>query len=300
VYVKPMAPRSIGGVLDDGLRLWRASLPKTWQLAFLAQLLVAIPLILFRLQLASAPIAQTPNSVSAMNAANAQYILSLIKSPVFLLGYIVAVLATLGFYNAIISRMAAISANSDLSLGQSLSNGFRLIPRQLLLLVILILGSAVTGVIAALLAGMVSAAITRSAAGIGPILIAVVMLCVLGFFMVRILLAFNVLVVENAGAFESVKVSWGLTKGNWWRCAVILTVLIIIVIVLSIVVGLVSGLVLVGLGPASTVGIILNQLMSVLVNAVLGPVYPAVLLAIYYDLRMRKEGGDLAGRVNAL
>jgi hypothetical protein len=36
------------------------------------------------------------------------------------------------------------------------------------------------------------------------------------------------------------------------------------------------------------------------IQIVLSPFYCALILAIYYDLKVRKEGGDLAARVGAL
>ena len=43
-----------------------------------------------------------------------------------------------------------------------------------------------------------------------------------------------------------------------------------------------------------------SQLVSLAANAVLGSLFPAVLIAILYDLKLRKQGGDLMGRVDAL
>ncbi len=37
VYSYPSAPRTIGGVLDDAIHLFRESLPRSWPLALLAQ-----------------------------------------------------------------------------------------------------------------------------------------------------------------------------------------------------------------------------------------------------------------------
>ena len=46
MYIRPTAPRSIGGVLDDGFRLWRAAFAKTWPVALMAQLLALIPVLI--------------------------------------------------------------------------------------------------------------------------------------------------------------------------------------------------------------------------------------------------------------
>jgi hypothetical protein len=41
-------------------------------------------------------------------------------------------------------------------------------------------------------------------------------------------------------------------------------------------------------------------LISVAGGTVLMTFFPAVLVAMYYDLKLRREGADLASRVNAL
>jgi hypothetical protein len=298
VYVKPTAPRSIGGVLDDGLRLWRQSLPKTWQLALLAQLFIAIPLVLFRLQMRNVPIVPTPNALSAMNAANAQLMMVFFKSPAFIVGYLVVVLVTMAFYNAIVLRISAVSTNSELPVGRSLASGLQLIPRELLLLLIGFLAAVCISLAVGLIVGVLT--VIGGQKGLAPVLISIVALLVIGFLMVRLFLTLIALVVDDTHAFESLKVSWALTRGNFWRCTAIVTVLVVIGVVLSLVIGLLNGLMAVTLGVNSVSGTIVSQLFSVLGNAVLGPLYPAVSLAIYCDLKLRKKGGDLAGRVNAL
>jgi hypothetical protein len=303
VYVKPTAPRSIGGVLDDGLRLWRISLPNTWQLALMAQLLVTIPLVLLRLQLKDLPAFPTPGSMSAASAANAQFMLALMKSPIFLSTYAVVVLATLGFYNAVVLRIAAVSTDSAISLGRSVASGFRLLPRVIWLFVILVLAAALIAVVLGVLAAVTGGVVGRAGSQTGSLAASVtVILLVLffGFLLGRIVLATIALIVEDARAIESLKVSWVLTRGHWWRCAAILTVLIIIGVVLAIVITFVNGLIAVSLGPTSLVSITLTQILSILTNTVLWSLYPAVLLAIFDDLKLRKEGGDLASRVSAL
>ena len=303
MYVRPTAPRSIGGVLDDGLRLWRDSLPETWRLALLGQLLIAVPLVLFRLELTGVPALPTPSSMSAANAANAQLMLAMMKSPVFLLTYVVVVLAAIGFYNAILLRVAAVSTNTAMSIGGALASGFRLLPRVIWLGIILLLGLFVI----ALVLGIVAAVAGGSGGLMGgeksplPTFLTMIALVVFfAFLLGRLVLAGVALIVKDAGAIESLKVSWALTRGHLWRCSAILTVLIIIGVVLAIVVAFVNGLIAVSLGPTSLISVTVTQILSIVTNTVLGPLYPAVLLAIFDDLKLRKEGGDLASRVNAL
>jgi hypothetical protein len=43
-----------------------------------------------------------------------------------------------------------------------------------------------------------------------------------------------------------------------------------------------------------------QQILSAVLNIFLMPFLPSVMLAVYYDLRLRNEGDDLAERVAAL
>jgi hypothetical protein len=54
------------------------------------------------------------------------------------------------------------------------------------------------------------------------------------------------------------------------------------------------------MGSIGGISGILIQVISLLGNTLISPLYSAVLVAIYYDLKLRKEGADLAGRVSAL
>jgi hypothetical protein len=300
VYTKPNAPRSIGGVLDDGLKLWLESLSKTWPLALIAQLLYAIPLIMLRIQLKDLPIVPSSNALTAANAANAQLFLAIFKSPVLILAYLVTILIAVACYTAIVTRIEGVSTNSAPSLRDSLAAGFRLLPRVLLQLLVFILCGIVIGVAVAIFGGIAVAGFGGAKSSLLPIMSVVLMFVFLFFMLGRIFLSFIALVVDDAGAIASIKVSWTLTRGNWWRCSTILVVLVIIGIVFTLVIAFANGLVLVSLGAASVAATVLTQLVGVVSNAFLGSLYPAVLIAIFHDLKLRKEGGDLAGRVNAL
>jgi hypothetical protein len=304
VYTRPNAPRSIGGVLDDGLKLWLDSLSKTWPLALLAQLVYAIPLVMLRVQLKDLPIVPSSNVFSAANAANTQLFLALVKSPMLALAYLLTLLLVVACYTAIVIRIEGVSTNSASSTRASLAAGFRLLPRVLLQLLVFILSAIVITVALGILAGIVGAI---AAAGMGgaksPVLpiISVTMMFLFVFFLLgRLFLSYFALVVDDAGAMASIKLSWTLTRGCWWRCSAILFVLIIIGVVFAIVVAFANGLILVSLGATSVAATVLEQVVSVVANAFLGSLYPAVLIAIFHDLKLRKQGVDLVGRVNAL
>jgi hypothetical protein len=298
VYTKPAEPRSIGGVLDDGLRLWRESLPKTWPLALLAQLVVAVPLLVLGYKLQGILPAAPTRSLSAANAANAQLLLNMVKSPTTWLAYFCVLILSAICYTAIVLRVAAVATGAVSSLSDSLASAVRLLPRLLLQFLLFFVVAFVAALAAALLAGIGSAigGGARAVSGLAFI----ILLLVFAFILGRVFLASIALMLEDAGAAESVAISWRLTRGFWWRCGGILMVLIIIGAVFAVVVGFVVAAIAAALGTPSLLSTAVTQIVSILANSVLGSLYPAVLVAILYDLKLRKEGADLLGRVDAL
>ncbi len=299
VYTKPTEPRSIGGVLDDGLKLWRESLSKTWPLALLAQLVIAVPLVLLRYKMQGVVPGSANGPLSAVNAANAQAMLALVKSPTTWLAYVIILIFSLLCYTAIVVRIAAVADDAVSSLGGSLGSALRLMPRLLAQLLLFIVVFFIVAVALALLAG-IGTAIAGGAKGLGPVLIFSIFFIGAAIVFGRVFLASIVLMLDDAGPAESIAISWRLTRGCWWRCSGILLVLIVIGLVFSLVIGFISAGISAAVGAPSLLGTGLSQLVSLLANAVLGSLYPAVLIAIFYDLKLRKQGSDLLGRVDSL
>jgi hypothetical protein len=290
MYSKPTAPRSIGGVLDDSFRLWMPVLKKTWLLILIPNL---VSMVLSIPQLSNMA-ALRPGAIPSLNMGSTiAQLLSLVTG-----------LAFLGFYNAMIARADDTASHGSMSLGQSLSLGYNSWGRAFgigfIYFVIAIPIAVPLGLAAMSMRGGSSALGMASGAGL--------MLFAYGLFLVfifgRIFLAFPVMMLADQGAWDSIKSSWGLTRGHWWRCAAILTVLTIVTYVVFIIAGLV--LAAVGLrngfqaGILSPMALIATQALGAAVGVLFTPLFLAGALSMYYDLRLRKEGGDLAGRVAAL
>lgn len=297
MYTRPTEPRSIGGVLDDGLRLWRDSLSKTWPLALLAQLVVAIPVLVlgYKLQGFVSPVTGVPTR--PMSAASTQAVLNFFKSPTTWLTYLGILVLSALFYAALVLRIAAVASAAVSSLSGALSSALRLLPRLLLQFLLFFVVFFVAAIVAGIAAAIFAAA--SKAAGLVFILYIVLFFVIL-FVFGRVFFASMVLILDDAGPAESIAISWRLTRGYWWRCAGMLLVLFIIGLVFSLVVGFIAAALGGALGSSSLLATGVSQLISLLVNTVLGSLYPAVLVAILYDLKLRKQGGDLLGRVDAL
>ncbi|MEM1114352.1 MAG: hypothetical protein AAGI11_20740 [Pseudomonadota bacterium] len=107
MYSKPDAPLSIGGVLDDGFRLAKASYVKLLLLAFVASLLGQLPNLAF---VGDDPEALTEFPIQAAFVT----LLSALISGVF--------------YGAILARLGAITEGGDMSLIDALYVGMRRFP----------------------------------------------------------------------------------------------------------------------------------------------------------------------------
>ena len=289
MYTKPTEPRSIGGVLDDGLRLWREAFAKTWALAVMSRLMVAIPTVLLANTAVDATRLSMTQKLAIMMGGQSQghvWIFYL----VLLFSYV--------FHNAVLLRVAGVAENQQTTIGASLNKGLVLMPRLILFYIFLIIGGIVLGVIAVIPSIVVSMAVKS------PVLVGIVVGLIFGcgsiYLAVRVFLAYIALVVDDRPAFESLQLSWNLTRGNWWRTTAIFTVVFIIAIVLSAAMYLLAGIFVAVWGLTSITTIAAIQVISVLVYALLGSLYPAVLYAAFEDLKLRREGSDLVGRVNAL
>lgn len=111
---------------------------------------------------------------------------------------------------------------------------------------------------------------------------------------VRLFLASPALVVEDESARGAMKRSWALVKDRWWPT---FGVIVVSLLLIGIIAGLLQGLIIAPLFADSdnaVLGAVLNTLGTVVGNVITIPLQAAVLTILYFDLRVRKEGFDLA------
>jgi hypothetical protein len=273
VYSKPSAPGTISGVLGDGFRLGRAAFPNTWPLALVAQLLVALPIVIFKSQFGDADLGVAQANLMAL------------QSPQYSLLYLALALISAGFQNAITVQNAAVAAGLPRTTGESLSIGFRLLPRTVLLGVLLVCGFFLIGI-----CFLIPAFFVGMNARIFLMILFLVPLC---YYFGRVFLSNVIFVVEDTAAYGSMLRSWHLTRDCYWRTAAILSVLLCMFVAVVIAIGFLTTFAAALLGARSTISVTLVQLISAAANMLFTPFISAVLLAVYYDLRLRKDGVDL-------
>jgi hypothetical protein len=261
MYTQSAGPRSIGGVLDDGVRLYRASFREIWPLLIVnAILAITLPLILGFDQ--SIP--------SSLQQAQAFY--QMIFKPSYWVGFLVVLLANLVIYGALLGCIDRVAKGATMTLGEALQLGSSKLAR--------VFGASI-------LFGL--------AVAVGLMLFIIPGIYLIGIFQ----LVFVAIILENARIGEAFGISRRLIKGHWWRSATIISVAIIIVLVLSFLGTLVTAFAAV-LRPSVATVLVANQIVSLVLNAIIVGWMPSVLLAMYYDLKLRHEGADLSARVDAL
>ena len=296
MYVTPSAPQSIGGVIDDAIRLYRHTFSRCWILVFLpAVALGAYQLIIARyLPIYSmSPVAQFHQSARH-------------PLPGVVLIYILVVsLVAAGFQGAVAARQAALARHDDsLTLGRAFATGFLRIPTfivSLILLYIVMIGAMLIVAIAvALPVGWLMSRLhplTRTVMSAG---FALLFLAALLIVMGRLQLFMAAIFIDRQGPLASLKTSWRLTAGHWWRAMGILTTATIMLIVLFLAATLLSDLdgYLTHYGAVHR--LVIGPLLMIVSYVVLYPLAAAIWVAMYHDFKLRREGGDLAARVGAL
>lgn len=260
MYVKPSAPQSIGGVLDDAIKLFRECLPRCWLLAAAAQTAAALPGLMLRTQIRHWTMADPFAALAAVQSAN------------FLAGALVGAVIFLIFNFALIDNINSVAVGTPASLGRSLGVGIRALPR-----------------------GFVTAVLIAVIVGFG-----LVLLIVPGIYWAgTLMLAFTALVVEDAGIWQSLAVSSRLVKGHWWRSATIYSVAIIIALVFYLMLAVTGAAIAAVLGRGVWTAVNLQLLISIAADTFVMVALTATLLAIYRDLHMRHEGAGFAPSIGA-
>ncbi|HEY4647264.1 MAG TPA: hypothetical protein VIH25_13415 [Steroidobacteraceae bacterium] len=187
--------------------------------------------------------------------------------------YAVGLLASVLFYAAIYLRIDSI-ADGSTGAG-ALQSALRKLP-LLIALIILNMLALMVGFILLIVPGLI--------------------------LIVSLVLAMPILLLEDKGPIDSLTSSHKLVWGNWWRTAAILTVGGIIIFVLYMILGLIAAAVapfLAG-GEAAVVAVVSLFIVLALAGILISPYFVSLILNIYWDLKLRREGGDLSARAEAV
>ena len=178
-------------------------------------------------------------------------------------------------YGALIARIDSVARGVPLSVADALAIGLRRLPAMFVSW--LLAGCAiVVGLILVLIPGLI--------------------------FIIWFVFAPTAVIIERVGPFDSLSYSRALVRGHWWRTAALLTIIGIVLTVVYVVLAMAIGIFFIA-NPSAIAGgeapWYLQLVLGPVFSAAVAPLWYALLLSIYYDLKARLEGGDLAARIAA-
>jgi hypothetical protein len=133
-----------------------------------------------------------------------------------------------------------------------------------------------------------------------------VVVCLVVFLYVRLAFAAPAMLLERLGVLSALRRSWRLGTGSWWR---VLGVLLLTGVIgwvasslLQLPFGIIGQLVAVAMGGDQGTSVtgpllvssVVSNLGAVVAAAVVSPFGAAVVCLLYIDLRIRREGLDVA------
>ena len=269
--IQPSQPQSIGGVLDTTFQLYKASVVKMIPLSLLAVIAGSPQSIYMFMRGASL----------GANPADPFALFAVMQSPGYIASALVGMIASVWILSAAYLKIQAIGTGSDLGVGTALTRALTRLPAMVLM---------------AFLFGV-------------AFVIGCILLLVPGLILVISLgLCFATALFEGKGPVTALSESHRLVWGNWWRTFAIVSVGAVIVMVIyliaTLIVSLIAPLLIFGGGGSADnvllISLLGGLLIALLTSLLMGPFYVSLGIAIYWDLKLRKDGGDLAARVGAL
>jgi hypothetical protein len=275
MYTRPVAPLSIGGVVDDAIKLFTASFRRCFVLSLIGALLLGLSGLYVAVKMASLGLGVAAGR--AQDPASAMRNLSLLFSSLFgsyLVITLVSLVVYLGLFAHINDVATAAPARGQLAV---LGAALRKLPLS---------------IVAAIVFGI--------AVFVGSCLLVIPGIYLYG----KLELWMASMFADDIGGIEALGRSWSATSGNWWRSVVAISVALIIIFVLELLVGGISGLVAGIMGLTHAVDLVGVTIVSTIIRSVIYiailPMLPAAMLAIYNDLKLRHEGADLAARAKSI
>ncbi|WP_418605755.1 glycerophosphoryl diester phosphodiesterase membrane domain-containing protein [Georgenia sp. SUBG003] len=295
----PLRPLNVGEILDGGFRAIRANPKVMFGLSLLVMgamaVIEAVILGLFMGQVI--PLLDSTTSPETLSALGAGSALGMLATGigVYIASIVLTALLIISVSQSVIGRVATVGEVWANARGQV----WRLVGLTLLLGVGWVVVVVAIAVLTALLVGGIVAALGDAAPAVAVIVVLLVILAAVvgaAFFAVRLTLSAPALMLERTGVLESLRRSWSLTRGHFWRIfgSLALAVVIVSVISYALMIPLSLGMAFTGTDmTAMVVTMIVSTVISVLVSALTTPFLAAVLALVYIDVRMRKEGLDV-------
>jgi hypothetical protein len=272
MYTLPAKPEPIGVVLDDAIELYRSSFRFCWPISLVGMVLITgfqlraysgLPDVTFTGQSARQIFTDIGQSFIHMNRGGSFAFLNTL----------LVLLIELVIYGALFAQMHHVAVHGQgRSTLDALVIGLRRMP------------------------GMLAAAIIWTVAiGVGMALLLVPGIYLWGKLEFWIAAGF----VDDVGSIGGLGRSWEMTRGNWWRSVTGVSVALLLMAVLGTATQVVAALSLTVVSDLTTL-LLVAQLLQGVASIFVLPMLPAAALAIYYDMKLRRDGEDLLLRAKSL
>jgi hypothetical protein len=224
----------------------------------------------FPLSLAAAVVLAVPNIASILTGGT-ESAASPMPGSTVLLTFLVALPIYMILIAAVVYRLGAAAELHEATAGQALARGVRC--------VLSLIGAAVLYLLA--------------------MAVGLILLVIPGIILsLSLSFGFFAIVLDDDSALQGLKHSHRLVWGNWWRTLTVVSVPVVIVMILYIGLITVFGVsVFMSDGQASSDALITVALVEAAIGGITAPLMYSIMIAQYHDLKLRKEGHDLAARL---
>ena len=277
--LRATGPLSIGGVLDRGFKIYRAGLTRVGPIVYLSGLATGLwNWFLNGFILDS--VAEGSDPTGALFSLEP------------LLGFLVMLLLATWFMSAAFNRTRDIARDQEGSFGTAMTVGLKRLWAVFLTAILYMLALFVSSLVFIISVAVAPTGLPWTLVLLAPAL----------YVSVVILFCTYAAAVDNKGPVEALGYSYDIVRGNWWRSAAVFTVIMILAIVFYTVVGIVAGLFIVSEGTAAFASsqVLIDVVIMPFLSAIVGTLFYCLGFAMYDDLRLRLEGGDLAARIEGL
>ena len=269
-------PRSLGGFLDETLRVYRSNF---WQFVAIAAIPAAV------------------NVLASLFSATEEPPLELLGGLLILASLVLSVITA----GAIVFGVAQHYVRGEVDIVDCLLHAFQvgvfLIAQAIVVTVVL--GSVlVVGVIMFIIGALAEAFGNGESDGVVVGLIVIGGLLTLTGIAIAVWLGVRwfsasfAVVIEGKGPIAGLGRSWNLVTGSWWRVFGIGLVIFIVAIVAAMVISIPIGIVG-GIAGGVEGGTVVGSIAAAIATVVVTPFAYIAGTLIYFDLRVRKEGFDL-------
>jgi hypothetical protein len=258
----PFTPLGVGQVVDRAARLYAGNARRIWLIVL--PFAVATQLIFLLLSFSALPsgteVVNGRLLVPFGSSASGLNIATLIET---LLNYLIVAQIING---ASLRLYSGAYFGEDLTTPQVLRFTFRKLPALILL---------------GLIYGLV-------------LVIGFILIIVPGIYLyVALSVVAPVLIVEGKGAFDALGRSQELVKGRWWATFAALLLGVIVVVLVGLGLDGVAAAIQHSNSTSPSSYLLVSALRNLVAQVLLAPITAALVITIYFDLRVRKEGLDL-------